>query len=280
MASPIGSSRKLKRSSSRPEPQVNDRREEPVPLQTLRRPTSASPSCRYEDASGWVKKRLLLRTKGAPVPEMQSKLTMKQKEETLVQIYTQSLKSQSNFKNSMKAKIENRKPIRSQHNRMKPALVNLCTIQALELRLRQTAQFFGYDSTQVRTEARKIVKFANKVAMRLLDKGEHWIIMWNVCVGFWILYLGEVSQALHIFKRAESAGKLYPGLNSLTYNNLSCAHKHSGRLDYALESVESALEIHKSNDERACLINVYVNDYNYAHWPILVLEPIFVWTMA
>eukprot|EP00474_Spongospora_subterranea_P011005 CRZ11463.1 hypothetical protein [Spongospora subterranea] len=213
----------------------------------IRRPSSASSTCRYEDyTSLWIKKRIALKQRDdepRSPPVGMNTLTSQQRSTELSKIYARRSRSQSKLlrhSSDLKGHERASSTDKSQGKRANPVGV----VQNLELTLRKTADYFGYDSVQVSQEAKVIVKFANQAAMRLVEKG-------------------DTIAAISLFKRAESAGKLCPGSNALTYNNMACAYKRLGRLESGLDSIESALCTHKIGGEAGRCISLAAIRLNY-----------------
>ena len=137
-----------KRSASQADNRLDDE-PEPPPAPARQRPSSASPTCRYERAiSVWVKKRLALLSKSSPSVICNHKLTVGEKNAVLKRTYSQPLNSLAQLRTSPSRKTVLRK-LEAKENRPKPPRLNLSGIQMMETRMRQCAEFFGYDSVQV-----------------------------------------------------------------------------------------------------------------------------------
>ncbi|XXQ30330.1 Protein kinase domain-containing protein [Plasmodiophora brassicae] len=202
---------------------------------SLRRPNSA---CRYEQhVAQWVSRQLALRRsppcEGEGVGNLGPPPSTAERRRALTRVYSAAncrptrQRSQSLGKLRTAEKGADTTTVLSATKNVDPGSTVLKTLAMMESTLNDTAHFYGYDSVQVRAEAKRIVKTGNEAAMKLVDQGEY-------------------VAALNVFKRTEASGGLCPGANALTFSNLACAYHKMGRLDVALVNVEAALKAYKS----------------------------------
>lgn len=234
---------------------------------SLRRPNSA---CRYEQhVAQWVSRQLALRRsppcEGEGVGNLGPPPSTAERRRALTRVYSAAncrptrQRSQSLGKLRTAEKGADTTTVLSATKNVDPGSTVLKTLAMMESTLNDTAHFYGYDSVQVRAEAKRIVKTGNEAAMKLVDQGSMWNRGSRVNVSHLdgIVYLGEYVAALNVFKRTEASGGLCPGANALTFSNLACAYHKMGRLDVALVNVEAALKAYKSGSAMGRCISLY-----------------------